>query len=74
MNATRHSFIIRIWIEETEEGSSRVTWRGTITHALSQECAPVLRLPQILRFLCPYLKSMGARLSWLDRIYLHLGK
>jgi hypothetical protein len=61
-----HSFIVRIWIEETAEEVSRAVWRGHITHIPSGERRYVEDLDAIVVFIAPYLEAIGVKfdLSW----------
>lgn len=63
---TTHSFIVKIWLEETVEEAKRVTWRGHITHVLSGKRRYLQDLDDIAAFITPYLKDMGGEpgLSW----------
>lgn len=58
-----HSFILKIWLEETEEESGAAMWRGRITHVPSGERRYVKELTEIELFLLPYLESMKVRLG-----------
>lgn len=57
--ATTHSFVIKIWLEETWEESDRAVWRGRITHVASGERKFIKDLPEILAFIWPYLDELG---------------
>ena len=61
-----HSFIVKIWLEETPEESSHPIWRGHITHVPSGKRHYFKSLGGILSFIVPYLKSIGIRfgLTW----------
>jgi hypothetical protein len=37
MDPSVHSFVVRIWIEETAEEAAEVLWRGRITHVASKK-------------------------------------
>jgi hypothetical protein len=74
-----HSFIIRIWIEETVEEAGRATWRGHITHVPTGERRYFQNLGEIVTFIAPYLGQMGVKPKWrwqlirsLDRFRFHL--
>lgn len=58
-----HSFIIKVWLEETAEEVGRVLWRGYITHVPSGERRYIEDFEAIQRFMIPYLESMGAVLD-----------
>lgn len=57
--ATSHSFIVRVWLEETAEEAGRATWRGSITHVPSGKRKYLRELTEIMVFIQPYLKRMG---------------
>ena len=56
-----HSFIIKIWQEETIQESSKVSWRGHISHVISGRKRYIQSLDDINLFIIPYLKEMGAK-------------
>lgn len=56
-----HSFIIRIWLEETTEEAGRALWRGHITHVPSGKQRYLKDLDDILLFVAPYLETMGVK-------------
>jgi hypothetical protein len=56
-----HSFIVKIWLEETAEEAGRATWRGHITHVPSGERRYLKKLDEITAFIRPYLQEMGVR-------------
>lgn len=58
--ATTHSFVIKIWLEETREESSPAVWRGRITHVPSGERKFIKDLQEISAFISPYLHELGA--------------
>jgi hypothetical protein len=58
-----HSFIVRIWIEETVEESGIATWRGHVTHVPDGARRYVQDLDEIIRFIAPYLEAMGVTLD-----------
>ena len=61
-----HSFIVRIWLEETFEETGNARWRGHITHVASRERRYLEDLSDIGIFILPYLDSMKVRsgLRW----------
>lgn len=76
-----HSFITKIWLEETAEEAGRAIWRGTIVHVPSGERRHIGTLDDIAAYIAPYLEEMGARLDpwwrtrrWLRRQKLSLRK
>ena len=58
-----HSFIIRLWLEETEQEAGRATWRGHITHVPSGTRRYLSNVRDISDFIIPYLKRMGVKLG-----------
>jgi len=74
-----HSFIIKIWLEETAEEAGRVTWRGHITHVPGGERRYLQDLDKVAAFITPYLEEMGVKVAsrrekrWLERLKACLG-
>lgn len=58
-----HSFVVKIWLEETLEESGRAVWRGNITHVMSSKRAHFQGLDEIVLFVLPYMDEMGIRLG-----------
>jgi hypothetical protein len=58
--STSHSFVIRIWLEETAQEVSSATWRGHITHVPGGERQYIEDLPAVIAFIKPYLNRMGS--------------
>ncbi len=56
-----HSFIVKIWLEETVQEAGKATWRGHITHVPSGERRYLRHLGDILDFIKPYLERMGVK-------------
>ena len=68
-----HSFVVKTWLEETEEEAGCVRWRGHITHVVSGERRYLQSLAEITSFIESYLVNMGVppearprRPRWLD--------
>ncbi len=55
MNASIHSFVIRVWLEENSSDSGDAVWRGHITHVESKARRHFDRLGETLDFIQPYL-------------------
>jgi hypothetical protein len=53
----RHSFIVKIWLEEGAAISGPMKWRGHITHVGSQERRYVERLKDVSSFIRGYLAN-----------------
>ena len=64
-----HSFIVKIWLEETFEETGKARWRGHITHVPSLERCYLKDLSDIGIFILPYLDSMKIRLGFRWRIW-----
>jgi hypothetical protein len=63
-----HSFIVRVWLEETAEETGRAIWRGHITHVPSGERRYLKDLGDIFDFILPYLQGMGVKFGILWRV------
>lgn len=57
-----HSFVVRIWVEETPEEGSAVIWRGHVTHVPDGERHYFECLTEMVSYMAPYLEMMGVRL------------
>ena len=58
-----HSFVIKIWLEETDERSDTSAWRGHVTHVPSRNRRYVDDLQGITDFITRYLEQLGADVS-----------
>jgi hypothetical protein len=58
-----HSFVVKIWLEDTAEEPGEAKWRGHITHVQSGHRRYLETLDGITAFIAPYLESMGVRLG-----------
>ena len=58
-----HSFIIRIWREDTTDSPETRIWRGHITHVPSGEKQYLQQLDDIASFVKPYLRNMGVSIG-----------
>jgi hypothetical protein len=58
-----HSFVIKVWLEETAQEAGQVVWRGHITHVPSGYRRYFKHLTEIISFIEPYLGKMGVRLE-----------
>jgi hypothetical protein len=59
IEAHTHSFVIRIWLEEPEDGVGTPRWRGHITHSLTGERRYLQDLDDVSAFIAPYIAEMG---------------
>ena len=58
-----HSFIIKIWLEETLAEDGRAVWRGHITHVPGGTRQYVKELKDITDFIAVYLEQMGVKVK-----------
>jgi hypothetical protein len=58
-----HSFIVKVWIEDTGQRAGRLVWRGRITHVPSGERRYLRDLNMISAFIAPYLSDLGVQLG-----------
>jgi hypothetical protein len=63
LESNTHSFIVKVWLEETAEEVGQATWRGHITHVPSGERRYLQDLGKIAAFIAPYLEEMGVKLD-----------
>jgi hypothetical protein len=72
LESNTHSFVVRIWLEETAQEAGVAVWRGHITHVPGGERHYLSDLNGILLFIAPYLEQMGIRptISWRVRRWL----
>ena len=64
-----HSFVVKIWMEETATETKNPLWRGHITHVPSGSRRYLGHLNGIISFVRPYLKGMGIKFNL--RSYVH---
>ncbi len=55
-----HSFVVKIWLEETDERSEAPTWRGHVTHVPSRNRRYVDDLQGVIDFIAIYIEQLGA--------------
>ncbi len=56
-----HSFIVKVWLEESLDDASEAIWRGHITHVPSEERRYLRDLEDIIDFIGPYLEHIGVK-------------
>ena len=68
-----HSFIVKMWLEETINETARVKWRGHITHVPDGERRYLESAEAIPPFIASYLKRTGGKVKTLARLrrWLH---
>lgn len=69
-----HSFIIKIWLEETANETDWPIWRGHITHVPSGKRNYIQDLHGINAFIQPFLKRLGIKLSPIRLLRDRLGQ
>jgi hypothetical protein len=57
------SFIVKIWVEESGEDTSRGVWHGHITHVPSYQRRYLKDLNEIRDFIAPHLQEMGVKVD-----------
>lgn len=63
LEPTTQSFIVKVWVEESADGSSQGVWRGHITHIPSGKRHYLKNLNEIRDFIAPHLEEMGVKLD-----------
>ena len=61
--ASTHSFIVKIWVEDAGDEAENALWRGHITHVPSGTRRYLKDLGDIADFILPYLDALGVRPS-----------
>lgn len=61
-----HSFIVKVWLEETAEEAGEAKWRGHITHIPGNERRYIEDVNDIAVFIAPYLEGMGIHFEKYD--------
>jgi hypothetical protein len=71
-----HSFIVKVWLEETVEEARQAKWRGHITHVPDGKRRYLQDLHEITAFIAPYLQGMGVKfdMRWRVRQWLNRWK
>jgi hypothetical protein len=57
----RISFVIKLWVEEVDEDTGEVKWRGRITEVVSGELRYLENLDEIKPFIAQYLAAREAK-------------
>ena len=75
LESTTHSFIVKVWLEETADEAGQALWRGRITHVPSGERRYLKNIDEILAFIEPYLEELGVvfglrcrKMKWLRQV------
>jgi len=56
-----HAFILRIWVEHSEEYPAEPVWRGVMQHVVSGERVYFARIDEVGKHLMAYLESIGIK-------------
>ena len=72
LESTTQSFIVKVWVEESAEGTRHGVWHGHITHVPSGKRRYLKSLDEIQDFITPHLEEMGVKLErrWRVRRWL----
>lgn len=62
-DASGHTFVIRIWLEEAAQEGRPATWRGHIRHVLEGRPQHVQTLDEIVAVLSEHLRRMGVEVQ-----------
>jgi hypothetical protein len=54
-----HSFVVKLWLEESGDEPARIDWHGYITHVPGGERRYLKRLSDVSDFIARYLEEMG---------------
>lgn len=60
------SFVVKVWVEERDEGQKHTHWRGHITHVLSGNRCYFENISTATEFVLPYLEAIGVTLEQRD--------
>jgi hypothetical protein len=69
-----HSFIVKVWLEETARETRRARWSGHITHVPDGERRYLKDLDGVTDFIARYLEEMGVRIALRSRPRGRLGQ
>ncbi|NWJ48684.1 MAG: hypothetical protein HXX08_22720 [Chloroflexi bacterium] len=68
IESNTHSFIIKVWLEETAVETHKPLWHGYISHVGSGRRRYLKNLDEIKPFLAGYLSEMGVKLGFWARL------
>ena len=69
-----HSFVIKLWLEQSGDDVNRIVWRGYITHVPDGERRYLKKVSDVTDFIDGYLPQLGANsnesgfIRWLRRL------
>ena len=64
-----HSFVIKLWLDEREDETGSVVWRGHITHVASRQRHYFDNVLAVNLFMMSYLQEMNIKIPIILRIY-----
>lgn len=67
-----HSFVVKVWLEETAVETNSPVWRGHITHVASGQRRYIQSVGSIPHFIWPHLRKWQIKLPLRDRFCLWL--
>ena len=67
-----HSFVVKIWLEETADEMKHPIWRGHITHVATGQRRYLNNLSALVEFIAPYLAHWNIKLPLWQRFCLWL--
>jgi hypothetical protein len=63
-----HSFVVKVWLEDTGDEPARVGWHGYITHVPGGERRYLKNPNDVSDFIARYLREMGVKVESEGRI------
>ena len=57
------SFIVKVWVEDSNGEAGHSVWRGHITDVLSGKRHYIKNMDEISDFIAPYLEGMGVKVG-----------
>lgn len=74
-----HSFIVKLWLENADDETKRVAWRGYVTHVPDGERRYLKKLSDLVEFIKSYLNGVVRKpglkerfKSWLRHLKMSL--
>lgn len=68
LESSTHSFIIKVWLEESATDDRGAGWRGHITHVPGGQRRYLKDLNEITAFIKPFLEATGVKFSLRSRL------
>ena len=65
-----HSFIVKLWLDETDEESGKPVWHGYITHVPDGERRYLKKLSEVVDFIKRYLDDAVTERGLMARLRL----